>query len=90
SRYLIKNKALPVRIVDGEVLIALADPLNSHLAMELERIFHMKILRGCCPGKRIAETFLTLDRLRWGQIGDDSTSLQYRVIEGAPEGGESG
>jgi len=89
-RYLLKNKVLPVRMVHGELETVLADPLNPHLLMELERLFEVKIRPACGTGKRIGETLLTLERLRAGQENDESTSLQYRIIEETPEVEDTG
>jgi len=89
-RYLLKNKVLPVRMLGGELEVVLADPLNSHLVAELERLFGATIRPACGTSNRIGETLLTLERLRAGHENDESTSLQYRVIEEIPAAEETG
>jgi type IV pilus assembly protein PilB len=83
TRYLLRQRVLPMKVAGGRLQVILADPLDNQLIADLERIFGMPIEPVCCASEKIVEALRTLERLRAGKAGGEagSLTLQYREIE---------
>lgn len=91
-KYLISNKVLPVRVVEGMANVIMADPLNLVLIQELERLFQMRVRVSCCSSARLAEALRTLEHLKekGGNVSSAAAAIQYREIEDLPAGEDPG
>lgn len=88
--YLLRHKALPLRIESGVLTAILADPTDEVLLGELGRIFGARVAPCCAPSDRITEALRTLERLRDGGGASAQTALQYHEIQGAPTEDDAG
>lgn len=88
--YLIRNNALPFRVVDGVLHVILADPRDGELIHELEGIFGLPIKPCSATAKQIQTALQTIERLRVSDGDSTSTSLQYREIENVTDEDASG
>ena len=90
-RYLQKQCALPVSVIEGKLTVILNDPLDNQLITELERILGNPIAPACCTREKIREALHTLERLKGGgQSEEGGSQLQYREIEDVAEGEDAG
>ena len=78
--YLMRHKVLPLHVIDGVLTVVLADPIDSQLTSELERIFEVPLKVCCATESKILEALQSLF-LRDGKPAAESRSLQYREIE---------
>jgi type IV pilus assembly protein PilB len=83
--YLLRNKVLPLRTIDGELSVIMADPENTHLIQELERIYSLRVRPYAASSKKIAAAIRSLQRLRDTPEADGATTLQYREIKDVPD-----
>ena len=79
--YLVRHHALPLRIGDGTLTAILADPLDTQLTGELERIFDVPVRACCATQEKIGAALKTLESLREGRSTEIQTALQYREID---------
>ncbi len=82
--YLLRHKVLPLRMENGVLTAAVADPTDTGFLGDLERVFGAKVSPCCACSDRIVEALHTLERLRSGGGSAAATSLQYHEIQGAP------
>ncbi len=91
-KYLLSNRVLPVRVIDGLVNVVMADPVNPVLIQELERLFQRRLRISCCASAPIEDALNTLERLT--EKGEDGgalgSAIQYREIEEVPTGKDPG
>lgn len=86
--FLQRAKMLPLRVADGVLIAALADPLDADGLAELERAFGMPIKPCAATEARILETLKALSHLRTGRgIGDEEVRIQY--FEAADDGDDA-
>ena len=86
--FLQRAKVLPLRIADGVLVAALADPLDSDGLAELERAFGMPIKVCAATEGHILETLKSLSQLRTGRgMGEAAVRIQY--FEAADDGDDA-
>ena len=88
--YLLRNKVLPMGVVDGSLNVLMADPLARQVVGELARIYGLPIIACCATSARIVEAIETLERLQEGKGAGAGSSLQYREIQDSKDDDESG
>ncbi len=88
-RYMMRHCFLPLHTDGRELTVIFADLGDSHLLLELERIFGCKIKPALCASSKLEEALNILDRLRGDKKDGGDLGLQYREIEEA-EGDETG
>jgi len=88
--YLVRQRAMPLRVVDGRLNLVMSDPLNAALIDELERTYGMTIKPAAAVTARIEEALSTLEQLRDTAGVEVKTALQYRNIQETPEDDDAG
>ena len=88
--YLLRQNALPLRIVDGHIDVVMSDPLDAPLMDELERTYGMPVKPCAAVAARIEEALRTLENVRETTGAEVSTALEYKDIDEAPQDEEEG
>ncbi len=88
--YLIRQQALPLRVVEGHLNVVMSDPLNTALIDELERTYGQPIRPCAAVTAKIEEALRTLERFRDCSGVEMSTVLQYKDIQEMPQDEEAG
>jgi type IV pilus assembly protein PilB len=88
--YLIRHKALPLRVADGHLNVVMSDPLDTALIDELERTYGMTIRPCAAVAADIEEALQTLEEMRTAGRLQVKTELQYKDIKELPEDDDAG
>ena len=88
--YLLRQKAMPLRVVDDHLNILMSDPLNAALVDELGRTYGMAIKPCAAVTARIEEALRTLEHVRDTSRVEVTTRLQYKDVEEMPQDEEAG
>ena len=84
--FLQRNRLLPLRMADGELVVAMSDPLNAELLAELHRTYKVTIKPCAATAESIEATLKALAFLRAGHgIGDDNARIQYFEASDGPD-----
>ncbi len=79
--YLVKHLILPVRELDGEIVVVAARPEDDQTIAEMERTFGCRVVRQCSTGARILEALNTLERIKGRPADQDAFKIQYRELD---------
>lgn len=88
--YLIRHRVLPMGIAEGELMVVMADPLDTDTLAELERIYRQPVRPFCATEARVLDALHTLERVREGKPSDASAALQYREVREIDSGDVAG
>ena len=88
--YLLRQRAMPLSVVDGHLNVVMSDPLNTAMIDELERTYGMTIKPCAAVTAKIEEALRTLEQLRDNAGMEVTTALQYKDIEETPGDDDAG
>ena len=88
-RYLLRHHVLPVSLDEQGLTVIVADPLDTSLVAELERIFGVAVNCQYSSAAKIDEALNTLQRIE-GEAEEGSAAVQYREIEQVEDEIETG
>jgi type IV pilus assembly protein PilB len=88
--YLVRQHALPLRVVEGHLNVVMSDPLNAGLLDELERTYGQPIRPCAAVAAKIEEALRTLERVRGPGGAEVPTSLRYKDVQDMPQDDEAG
>jgi type IV pilus assembly protein PilB len=88
--YLLRQKAMPLRVVDGHLNVVMSDPLDAALIDELERTYGITVKPCAAVKAKIEEALRALERGRDTTKVEAATELNYKDVEEMPQDEDAG
>lgn len=89
-KYLRRQVALPIRIVDGELMLLVSDPLKTAFLEEIARLFNCRIKLALATSALILQKLDLVDALLQGKDSGiaDYQKVKYHTLESQPQSSE--